>query len=148
MLKEVNGMEKNGEKTCVVCGSGVPNPNSSEFCCVKCLVKFHDQRELVGEILNTERRTTKRPNIDHKKLSYAENHVIGLLNKRLHQKGSGVFASPHEALGIITEEYFELIEAVKSNEDARVLDELADIAVGCLIGMASILTLEQNAKEE
>lgn len=72
------------------------------------------------------------------------------LNARLKEKGSGAFASSHEILGVITEEYLELIEAVKyksfetnatkafEEKKERIFEELLDIAVGCVFGMASI----------
>lgn len=57
---------------------------------------------------------------------------------RLKEKGDGTFSSRHEILGIIAEEYFELIEAVKSGTLEQVKEELKDIAVGCAFGIASI----------
>lgn len=72
------------------------------------------------------------------------------LNQRLQEKGKGAFASSHEILGVITEEYLELIEAVKykpfeinqakaiDEKKERIIEEMLDIAVGCVFGMASI----------
>lgn len=60
------------------------------------------------------------------------------LSFRLQQKGYGTFTSSHEILGVITEEYHELIEAVKSNTLNEVKEELKDIAVGCIFAIACI----------
>jgi NTP pyrophosphatase (non-canonical NTP hydrolase) len=65
---------------------------------------------------------------------------------RLKEKGKRTFASNHEILGIITEEYYELIEAVKNNDDNKIHDELLDIAVGCILGMACYYNYLYNEK--
>jgi len=41
-------------------------------------------------------------------------------------------------LGIITEEYYEFVEAVYSNDFNEIREEMIDIAVGCLFGVASM----------
>jgi len=56
---------------------------------------------------------------------------------RLEQKGYGGFASIHEILGIIAEEYKELIDAVQANDIEGVMNELKDIGVACHFGIAS-----------
>lgn len=48
------------------------------------------------------------------------------------QEKYGDFASTHEALGVIAEEYAELIEAVRSNCSEVILQEALDIAAACL----------------
>ena len=60
------------------------------------------------------------------------------LLRRLKEKGQGTFASTHECLGIITEEYDELKEAIQANDNDWTRKELADIAVGCIFGIACI----------
>jgi len=57
---------------------------------------------------------------------------------RLGEKGYGSFISEHETLGVITEEYDELIDAVRADDPAAVRKELMDIAVACVFGDASI----------
>lgn len=64
--------------------------------------------------------------------------VASALGIRLREKGNLSFASNHEALGIITEEYYELVEAVCSNDFEDIRSEMIDIAVGCLFGVASM----------
>ncbi len=61
--------------------------------------------------------------------------------KRLDQKGFGAFASSHEILGVLDEEFDEFREAVhdaSEGANGRRVDELYDIAVACIIGAASI----------
>lgn len=60
------------------------------------------------------------------------------LSNRLQQKGRGTFASRHELKGIIDEEIEELHLAVRSESMERVFDELGDLAVGAVFGMACI----------
>jgi hypothetical protein len=60
---------------------------------------------------------------------------------RLKEKGKGTFASRHEVLGSVTEEYHELIEAIHAaNAEGLgpVEHELLDLAVACLFGIACI----------
>jgi len=69
----------------------------------------------------------------------AVREVEAKLMYRVGQKGPGTLVSSHEILGIITEEYHEYIEEVTKNapEEAKV-QELLDIAVAALFGVASI----------
>jgi len=59
--------------------------------------------------------------------------------RRLNEKGRDSFASRHEILGVITEEYYELIGAVESKSLADVEDELFDLAVAAVISAASTM---------
>jgi len=52
----------------------------------------------------------------------------------------------HESLGIITEEYWELIDACKQNDPVDVASELMDIAVGAVFGVASMMEREERIK--
>jgi len=56
----------------------------------------------------------------------------------LNIKGSGSFVSTHELLGVITEEYYELIEAAHRGNVTNVHGELLDIAAACIFGVACI----------
>jgi NTP pyrophosphatase (non-canonical NTP hydrolase) len=57
---------------------------------------------------------------------------------RLEEKGPGAYSSRHECLGIVEEEMHELVEAVRSGRFRDVINELMDVAVGCVFGIASI----------
>lgn len=58
--------------------------------------------------------------------------------RRLEQKGRGTLASRHEILGMVTEEYIELNDAVREGTQDDVVRELEDIATACYFGIASI----------
>ena len=60
------------------------------------------------------------------------------LADRLEKHGLGGYVSAHETLGIVAEEYHELIDAVRSNNQDDVEAELIDIAVACIFGLASL----------
>jgi len=59
-------------------------------------------------------------------------------HRRIREKGPGIFKSRHEILGVVTEEYQELMEAVHSEDIHKVRNELLDIAVAALFGVTSI----------
>lgn len=54
------------------------------------------------------------------------------------RNGMDSFASSHEILGCVTEEYHELIETIHLNKPHATRNELLDIAVACLFGVACI----------
>lgn len=71
--------------------------------------------------------------IDHAK------YLIGeALIARLKEKGYGRFSSRHEVQGIIDEEWFELLDALKTNDMEKYKKELIDLAVACHFGLACI----------
>ncbi len=63
--------------------------------------------------------------------------VETMMQKRLKQKGRLCYVSTHEALGVITEEYFEFVDAVKANDLDEFEKEVIDIAVGAVFACAS-----------
>ena len=77
-----------------------------------------------------------RPDVTDKSIDSAEKQLSIWLQKRLNRKGYGSFASIHEALGVLTEEYTELVEAVHSKDQDDIYWELRDIAVGAVFAMA------------
>ena len=54
------------------------------------------------------------------------------------KKGNQKLMSTHEILGTVTEEFHELVGAVTENSVPNVKKELSDIAVACILGIASI----------
>jgi phosphoribosyl-ATP pyrophosphohydrolase len=56
---------------------------------------------------------------------------------KLVEKGPHSLCSTHEILGVVTEEYMELVLAVQSNDRAAVMSECEDIAVGAIFGLMS-----------
>jgi hypothetical protein len=60
------------------------------------------------------------------------------IEERLLEKGRHPWASRHEVLGVITEEYQELIETVRNGGDAALCHELMDIAVAAIYGYINV----------
>jgi len=79
-----------------------------------------------------------RPQITEEQVDQAIDVVRFAIKRRLAQKGWGAFVSRHEILGILEEERHEMIEAVHHETQERLSEELIDIAVGCVFGVASI----------
>ena len=57
--------------------------------------------------------------------------------EKLEEKGPHALVSIHEILGVVAEEYDELIDAVRSNDHKAVMSECEDIAVGAIFGLMS-----------
>lgn len=78
--------------------------------------------------------------------------TLGVVAARIKeiQRRKGPFAliSRHEILGAVTEEFHELVEAVRSDEDPRVTSELFDVAVAALFGIASIVTMDNQPADD
>ena len=70
--------------------------------------------------------------------------VVGSLRFRMEEKGRESYISDFETVGLITEEYHELIAALISNDDLNVTEELIDIAVGCIFGVASQIEFDRR----
>lgn len=65
--------------------------------------------------------------------------LLGIaLKRRLAEKGYDSFVNAHEILGATEVEVMELKEAVHIKEPQRVIEELLDVAVGCVFGVASL----------
>ena len=88
------------------------------------------------------------------RVEFATCQIIGAelvehVKHRLAKHGHGAHASPHEILGVITEEYQELVEAVRDDDNPqRFVDELFDIGVACIFGVASMNELSDPANKE
>jgi len=66
------------------------------------------------------------------------------LIKRYGEKGQGIAVSRHEIVGLIAEEWNELLDALRSNDEDDFYGELQDVAVACLHGMISINTTKMD----
>lgn len=71
-------------------------------------------------------------------LEAAASAVRSAVLKRIAKHGRGLFVGKMEGLGVVTEEYHELIDACRSNNLRDVRDEAMDVAVGALWLYASI----------
>ena len=88
----------------------------------------------------------KRPEVTDESLLEAINQATIAIGRRIEQKGRGAFVSSHEALGVIAEEYHELIDAVKNNDPMDVANESLDVAVGCIFTVASMIQKDKDMK--
>jgi hypothetical protein len=91
--------------------------------------------------------TDKTPEISATRFQITEDDIRSVffqLQKktasRLNEKGCGIIISRHEMLGVVAEEYAELINAVQEKGLSFVADELIDIGVACIVSLASIRT--------
>ncbi len=60
------------------------------------------------------------------------------MRKRIEEKGAGLFVDPHQIYGIVAEEFKETMDALHKNNLDGMKDELVDIAVAAIWGIASI----------
>jgi len=82
-----------------------------------------------------------RPKITKEQRKAAMRDVMYAYKAQLVAKGKHIFASRHEILGVLDEEYDEFKAKVHDNAtDTDVIDELLDIIVAAVHGIASIKT--------
>jgi NTP pyrophosphatase (non-canonical NTP hydrolase) len=74
--------------------------------------------------------------IESLKITFSEE-----LEKRIKKHGKGKFISPAESLGVLCEEYKEVIDAVQSNITEKIFNEMIDVAVA---SMWAVLSLNQS----
>ena len=89
-----------------------------------------------------------RDKLDMEYLRYCQLKVGAKVDERILEKGSGAYAGPHETYGIIAEEFDELRDAMRANSAGDFRDELIDIAVACIVGLASALPADTSANSE
>jgi predicted GTPase len=89
-----------------------------------------------------------RPDIKDEHLTVALEALIQAIQKRIEKHGRAMVASDHEGLGVITEEYIELVDAVRDNDRDAIVAELFDVAVSCVITVASVVAGAEIAGAE
>lgn len=70
-------------------------------------------------------------------VDYALEIIRAKILQKLEEKGPRCLVSIHEILGVVGEEYDELIDAVRSNDHKAVMSECEDVAVGAIFGLMS-----------
>lgn len=70
------------------------------------------------------------------------------IKMRLLQKHRGSYIGNHETFGILAEEYKELLDALQANNNEEFYAELIDIAVGAILGMASMYANKMQALKD
>jgi len=88
------------------------------------------------------------PNISSESLAMAIALLEQNITARISEHGKHIHANNHESLGIITEEYYELIDATRRNNSAHIVEEMIDVATGCIVGAASIFMRRQEAEND
>ena len=88
-----------------------------------------------------EGRPMKRKPVSSDLIWAAASDVKEHMEKVIMAKGDGAFSSPHEILGAITEEYHELVRAVRHDKPGNpaseeIQHELKDLAVLAIFGLA------------
>jgi len=97
-----------------------------------------------GIEINTGRAARSRTIVRPEAIESAMALLSAKMAETLHRHGHGTYASRHELLGILEEEYHELVAAVTSGSLEEVLEEAADIAVAAVFGIACV---EQGAMQ-
>lgn len=92
-----------------------------------------DKTNWAGVVPKNSRHQLTQEEFDH-----AIEAVTRKLEYRQKQKGMGTYASCHEALGVLEEEYDEYLDEVHDRNTEGQVKELIDIAVGCIWAIASI----------
>lgn len=81
----------------------------------------------------------QRKQLSERELQQALKGVMEKYGYRIEQKGHGAMASNHEIFGIIKQETSEYEAAIHQRlSDEEKIEELKDIAVACIFGIASI----------
>jgi len=71
-------------------------------------------------------------------IDYTFDELKYKMEKVLSKKGFGSFSSTHEILGVTTEEYCEVVDAVHRKDYDNLKEELLDLAIACVFGVSCI----------
>jgi len=103
--------------------------------------QFEIAAEAKAPTVETQETSSLRPQLDANDFNLTFTQLQKKVQDRLNEKGNGIIISRHEMLGIIAEEYNELLRAVESgNLFIDVEDELVDITVAGIVSIASLKT--------
>lgn len=88
----------------------------------------------------------ERRNMEFSEIEKGVEDLIKRFNKKLEKKGTNSLVSPHEIIGVVTEEWYEALMAVHQNDNEELKVELLDIAVACLWGYISLNQKSDNER--
>lgn len=88
-----------------------------------------------------------RQEIKANEITQAVGLVLKKIDSRLIEKHRGSYIGNHETYGILAEEYKELLDALQANDNEWFFKELIDVAVGAIIGMASMYANQSKQGE-
>lgn len=83
-----------------------------------------------------------RPSVCDDAIVSVADRMIDAMYQRINKHGDGAFVGPHEAFGVVHEEYDELGEALRANNEEQFKRECMDIAVAALFAIVSLERLE------
>ena len=86
-----------------------------------------------------------RNKLTDKEITKSVKLVKEKIEMRLLQKHRGSYIGNHETYGILAEENKELLDALQANDNEWFFRELIDVAVGAILGMASINANKEQA---
>lgn len=86
----------------------------------------------------------KRKPLTKKHIKSVFDRIKKQLSAKIAKRGMGRYDSVHEIYGIVAEEAYELLKATHENNNQEFVDELLDIAIGCLWGIASFQSLKED----
>jgi len=79
----------------------------------------------------------RRPDVNDSDHKVAMFRVQQRLKEALEKRTKAAFVSTHEIYGIVAEEFKELGDALHANNRDQFMEELVDLCVGCMHGIAS-----------
>lgn len=87
----------------------------------------------------------KRKQLTKKHVTAALDRVKKQLSAKIAKRGMGRYGSVHEIYGIVAEEFDkELLDAMHANNYTEFENELVDVIIGCLWGLASMKSLRES----
>jgi NTP pyrophosphatase (non-canonical NTP hydrolase) len=84
----------------------------------------------------------QRPQITDKEVENAVRIFRNKLEKARLEKGNDSWASTHEIFGLLTEEVREVEDEVRTGNKVAMVDELLDVAVIAVFGVACLTSKE------
>lgn len=88
--------------------------------------------------------TTKRADVPKEMRDMAIALVAQRMEQKMKQYGERTFISSHEIYGIMAEEMAEYLDAVRNGNQHAIKDELIDIAVAAVFGLASAINEQMD----
>lgn len=85
-----------------------------------------------------------RHQLTKKHVTWAMDRIEKQLAGKISKRGMGRYESVHEIYGIVAEEAYELLKATHENHHSNFEDELIDVCVGCIWGLASMKHLREE----
>ncbi len=81
----------------------------------------------------------KRDQANRQECTLVLQTVSDMLYERLEKHGWGKYVGPHETAGVLLEEFGEMEDLLRLDNNQEFCDELIDIAVAAVFGVVSLL---------